>query len=789
LATGISDQLATTVNGIDMAPARIRARVCRSARPHRVVVCIPRARWLRTAWFALGTLGAAACTLHVTDSAGNNGGQSGGSATIALSTATTFVTTGQSRTITVTLTRQGYDKPLTLKAYGACSGSIASCQPLPTGVTATFNPATLSGTVLTSTLTLAIDPGAQAGPVPVLIDANNGDFDAPTPLNLTVTLPSVTVTRSGSGTGTVTSNPSGITCGNTCSGQFKLGTSVTLTATAPAGNAFAGWSGGCSGTSATCNVTINAPSTNITATFNSTIPSFALAVTPTLVSIPQGGSGAATVTLTRANGFAGAVNLSVSGAPSGLTVAPSPASVTGDTATLNIAAALSTAAGSYLLTVAASGTGVAQQTATFKVQVTPATGGSSNIAFSFATCDPTQVPIWLAVQNGNGTWAKVAVGTNNTFTFPVGATGGVAYVQQAGTGFSTTVLYGSGTELTAIASGDPCRIEAQTGTKRVNGTTAHISPSPVFATLSIGGADTLYQANTGPNFTLAGVPNGTRDLFAAVHGAANANGFTPLQRLLIRRNINYANNATMPQLDFSGPESFIPPTHRVLINNLGTDQQTVSESFVTANGATATLVENIGATFQPGPGVLYFAVPDSLLQPGDLHAIQVAAAPAGNNPISFRIMLMMLHSATDPTITFGPPLNTPTVTSVAATPYLQPRAQLQSQSAYSGVVDAQFAQSANSVDVAATAAYFGGAPATWTVSVPDLTAAGYDPTWGLKSGTSLDWQVNAFAGDVLVFAGATPFDGAQILGAGRSSSSSAVIGSRPGGLIQWLRRP
>jgi hypothetical protein len=121
------------------------------------------------------------------------------------------------------------------------------------------------------------------------------------------------------------------------------------------------------------------------------------------------------------------------------------------------------------------------------------------------------------------------------------------------------------------------------------------------------------------------------------------------------------------------------------------------------------------------------------------------------------------------------------------TPYLQPRAQLQSQSAYSGVVDAQFAQSANSVDVAATAAYFGGAPATWTVSVPDLTAAGYDPTWGLKSGTPLDWQVNAFAGDVLVFAGATPFDGAQIAGAGRASSSSVSIGARQPS-IQWFRR-
>ena len=771
-----------------MALARIRARVPRCARPRHIVESSPRARWLRPALFALCTLSTATCTVHLTDSA-NNGGQSGGSATLALSTATTFVTTGQSRNITVTLTRQGFDKTLTLKAFGACSGSIASCQPLPAGVTATFNPATLSGTVLTSTLTLAVAAEAQNGPVPVLVDANNGDFDATTPLRLTVTLPQLNVTRSGTGTGTVTSTPGGIACGNTCSNGFKLGTSLTLTATAPAGNAFAGWSGACSGTTATCALTINAPTTAVTATFNSTVPAFALSVTPALDSVPQGGSGKVSVNITRANGFAGAVNLAVSGAPTGLTVTPNPASITGDSATLAIAAALSTAAGNYPLTVTATGNGVAQHTATFNVQVTPAVGGSSNVGLSFATCDPTQVPIWFAVQNGSGAWTRVPAGTNATFTFPVGATNGIAYVLQSGTSFSTTVLYGSGAELTSIASGDPCRIEAQTGTKRINGTTAHIAPAPVFATLSIGGADTMYQANTGPNFTLAGVPNGTRDLLAAVHGATNASGFTPIQRLLIRRNINYANNATIPQLDFTGPESFIPPVHRVFINNLGTDQQTVGESFLTTNGATAAFFENPGATFQPGPGVLYGAVPDSLLQPGDLHLIQVAAAPAGNNPTSSRFMFLLLHSATDPTITLGPPLNTPTVTSAAATPYLQPRAQLQSQSQYADVVDAQFAQSANSVDVAATAAYFGGTPASWTLSVPDLTAAGYNAAWGLQSGTPVDWQVNAFAGNVLVLAGAAPVDGAQILGAGRGSSSSASIGSRPRGLIQGLRRP
>ncbi len=75
-----------------------------------------------------------------------------------------------------------------------------------------------------------------------------------------------TVARGGPGAGTVTSSPAGIFCGSTCSGDFASGTVVTLTATADAGSAFTGWSGGgCTGTG-TCVSTVSSSST-ITATF------------------------------------------------------------------------------------------------------------------------------------------------------------------------------------------------------------------------------------------------------------------------------------------------------------------------------------------------------------------------------------------------------------------------------------------------------------------------------------------------------------------------------------------
>lgn len=108
-------------------------------------------------------------------------------------------------------------------------------------------------------------PGATEISVRALLP---GEWTDQSVIQIMLSLPevSLSISKIGDGIGTVNSSPAGISCGSTCTAGFSGGTTVTLTANPSFGSTFSGWSGACSGTEKTCEVTLDASKT-VTARF------------------------------------------------------------------------------------------------------------------------------------------------------------------------------------------------------------------------------------------------------------------------------------------------------------------------------------------------------------------------------------------------------------------------------------------------------------------------------------------------------------------------------------------
>lgn len=99
----------------------------------------------------------------------------------------------------------------------------------------------------------------------------------------------LSVSKNGTGSGMVTSVPSGINCGLTCSRSFSNDARVTLTANASGGSTFIGWTEACTGQGPTCEVSMTS-NKSVTAEFATTGAH--------IVSVSKEGAGQGTVAST-----------------------------------------------------------------------------------------------------------------------------------------------------------------------------------------------------------------------------------------------------------------------------------------------------------------------------------------------------------------------------------------------------------------------------------------------------------------------------------------------------------
>jgi hypothetical protein len=682
---------------------------------------------------------------------------------------------GTTGTVGVTLARLG-------GFVGPVSVGVAG---LPSGVTAT--PLTVGGTE--GTLTLTASSAATLGSFSMRVTGTGAGV-----ASRTVTLDLAVAAAGATGGFTVSTTPVAVAPGASATTTVQLtrssgftGGIVVTTSGAPSGLTVTAPAGAVAGASATLSVqaastvalgsydvTVRGSSPGLqdqTATLTVTVSAsgtpptaggaFALGLAPSSLSLAQGATGSATLAVTRTGGFAGAVTVSASGAPNGMTVSASPNPVTGGSAAVSVTVAADLAPGSYTIALAATGPGVPAQSVPLTVQVAAVATATNAVTYTFCAPD---VPVWFAYQSEQGAWTRVQAGAGNTYRFNVGVRGGVAWVTQLGGRTDLTVLYATAAEL--ATGGNASCLLMPSGTKRVSGSTAGLGSGEV-ASASLG---TALGETTGPGvFTFDSVPAGALNLVASRNAFDAASGtLLAANRLILRRSINASGGATLPVLDFASPEAFAPATATLTITNLGAD------SAITGMGLTSGNIGGVSYAFTAGLGTQRVAgLPTDRLATGELQSLVVYAEPLTTSSLS-RTALTYFRSVASRTVALGPALAAPSVSRAVGGSYLRHRAVLPVQSEYARLVHAQFLQSDRGALVSATAGY-GGATSTWDVTVPDLSAAGFEPGWALRSGEHTGWTVDASGGTFLPELGLMPVDGSQLRFATRTGTVTASL--------------
>jgi streptogramin lyase/pimeloyl-ACP methyl ester carboxylesterase len=290
-----------------------------------------------------------------------------------------------------------------------CPGSCAATFLLGTQVTLSANPA--NGWSFTGW------SGGCSGAGSCVVAIN-----APTAVSATFTQNAAAFNLSVStvGSGMVTSSPSGINCGSTCSANFASGAAVSLTAAPANGWSFSGWSGACSGM--ICQVTVNA-NTSVIATFTQNGPAVTLTVN-------ENGTGSGTVTGAGINCGATCTTSLPAGTPVQLTAAASAGSTftgwsgggCGATSTCSftinadttVIATFTQNAPAVTLTVNENGTGNGT-----------ITGAGINCGATCTTSLPAGTPVQLTAAASAGStftgWSDGGCGATSTCSFTINA--------------------------------------------------------------------------------------------------------------------------------------------------------------------------------------------------------------------------------------------------------------------------------------------------------------------------------------------------------------------------------
>jgi CSLREA domain-containing protein len=467
---------------------------------------------------------------------------------------------------------------------------------LPSGASASISPSSIANGTGSSTASVTTSSSTAAGTYPLTINGTSGSLQHSTTVNLVVSAvpnfslsaaspTSQTVLAGGNisysvssaaqngFTGNVELSLSGLPARTSAtfspvsiSGSGSSTISVATSSATPAGTYLLTITGTSGSLSRSTTVTL-------------VVTSFAVSATPSSQTVTAGGNANYTVSTTAQNGFSGAVALSASGLPSGVSASFSPASLTGSgTSTLSVTTLSSTAPGTYTLTITGA-SGSLTRTTTITLVVNDFSLAASPNSQTVTAGGSTAYTLTLTAQNGfTGTVTLSASG------LPSGVSASFSPTTITSSGTSTVTV----TTTTGAAAGtDTLTFLATSGSLTASATTKLVVNAAGNFSLSASPTSQTVAQGSNKTFTVTVTPSNGFNASVALSASGLPSGVTA---------------------------SFNPST---VAGGSGTSTLTISASSSAALGTASFTITGSGGsiTATTSPSLTVVAPPPTILRP------------------------------------------------------------------------------------------------------------------------------------------------------------------------------
>jgi hypothetical protein len=261
------------------------------------------------------------------------------------------------------------------------------------------------------------------------------------------------------------------------------------------------------------------------------------------------------------------------------------------------------------------------------------------------------------------------------------------------------------------------------------------------AAISLGGAagSASFASTT---FNLVGVSSGQHDLIALTRSLG---AFGTIDKMIIRRDQNPADGATLPVLDFSSGEAFTAGSATITVGGLSGGETTNEFSSYSTGAACETTSLSLG-TFS-GNSFTMYGVPAGQQRASDWHSVTVTATDGAS---SSRLAAKTFQTLGAQTVTLGSALPAPTITPQSG-PYKRLQFQFTLPAEYGASVSLGYNDSVGSAGViitATVAGYLGGTAVNLTV--PDFTGVGgWNNAYAPAAASTVTWTTTAAGGAII----------------------------------------